>query len=69
MSGGAGYPKLAYSIPEAVKASSFSKSELYEAMARGELVARKRGSRTFILARDLRAWLESHPPFESQAAA
>jgi len=52
---------LAYSIPDACDVSGFGKSSIYEAIAKKELRARKMGSRTFILADDLRAWLSSLP--------
>lgn len=46
--------KLAYSIAEAVEATSISKSNLYEKIARGEISATKVGRRTVIPARALR---------------
>lgn len=53
--------RMAYSVPGAADASGFGKSSIYEAIAKNELRARKRGSRTFIMAEDLKAWLESQP--------
>ena len=38
-----------------------SATSLYEAIAAGRLVARKRGRRTIILAEDLRKWLDAMP--------
>lgn len=55
-SGDAG-TKLAYSIREAVQATGLSRSYLYEAIAAGELVARKAGSRTVIARSDLEAYI------------
>ncbi|SKB85341.1 DNA binding domain-containing protein, excisionase family [Sphingopyxis flava] len=46
--------KLAYSIEEAVAATSISKSSLYARIAKGEIVASKVGRRTVIPARSLR---------------
>lgn len=46
--------KLAYSIQEAVAATSISKSHLYEKIARGEIPATKVGRRTVIPASALR---------------
>ena len=56
--------RLAYSIEEATEAANTGKTALYEALGSGELPAHKRGRRTFILAADLRAWLEKLPPLE-----
>ena len=53
--------RMAYSVPGAPDASSFGTSSIYEAIAKNELRARKMGSRTFIMAEDLKAWLESQP--------
>lgn len=60
--------KLAYTIPEAVAASGMSRSSLYEAIKAGALLARKNGARTFILAVDLRAWLEGLPHLDTRSA-
>jgi hypothetical protein len=57
-------PKLAYSIPEAMEATGIGRSSLYEDISAGRLMARKRGSRTVILARDLAAYLEALPVAE-----
>lgn len=46
--------KLAYSIQEAVAATSISKSNLYARIASGEIIASKVGRRTLISARQLR---------------
>lgn len=53
--------KLAYSIAEAVRATSISRSGLYEAIAAGRLCARKNGGRTLINADDLRKFIRSLP--------
>lgn len=53
--------KLAYSIKEAVAASPFSRSALYEDIKRGNLPVRKRGKTTFIMKDDLEAYLAGFP--------
>jgi hypothetical protein len=57
------WAKLAYTIPEAVPASGLSRSMLYVAIGRGELRAVKYGTRTLVLAEDLRNFLRRLPPF------
>lgn len=52
---------LAYSIENAGAAVGVKRDTLYRAIARGELTARKIGSRTVITADELRAWLASAP--------
>ena len=59
---------IAYSIPGAVEASGLSRSTLYNAIASGELVARKRGARTIIIDDDLRRFLASLPTIAPKAA-
>jgi excisionase family DNA binding protein len=51
--------KLAYRIDEAVKATGVGRTKLYEAMAAGQIQARKFGNRTLILRRDLEQFLDS----------
>ena len=53
--------KLAYSVDEAAEATSICKSALYEDIAAGRLEKRKRGSRTIILADELRRYLAAIP--------
>lgn len=52
---------LAYSISELAEATSISRSVINEAIAKGELVAKRRGARRFILVDEAKRWLESHP--------
>jgi excisionase family DNA binding protein len=54
-------PKLAYSVPEAARASGLSRSGLYVAIRAGELPIHKSGRRSIVLADDLRAYLERLP--------
>lgn len=54
---------VAFTISEAVAASKVSRSELYRAMSRGDLVAKKNGRKTLILRDDLTRYLASLPDF------
>src|SRR5580693_6685738 len=56
--------RLAYTIAEAAEAAATGRTALYEAIASGDLPARKRGRRTLVLAVDLRSWLEKLPALE-----
>jgi len=51
-------------INEACQASRTGRTALYAAIKSGHLPARKRGSRTMILANDLKQWVESFPKIE-----
>lgn len=52
---------LAYSVSEACNVARTGRTFIYEAIKAGELVARKRGRSTIILADDLQRWLQSLP--------
>jgi excisionase family DNA binding protein len=52
-------------INEACHQSRTGRTALYAAIKSGQLPARKRGSRTMILARDLKQWVESFPKMGS----
>lgn len=52
---------LAYSIAEASEVSRIGRTSIYEAISSRELIARKNGRRTVILADDLRQWLQNLP--------
>jgi excisionase family DNA binding protein len=60
---------LAYTIPDAVKASGASRTALYDALRRGELSARKHGKRTLIEAEALKGWLARMPAYQPSQAA
>ena len=51
-------------MPEAVQYSGMSRSALYEALKRGDLIARKAGRRTLISFADLEAYLASLPTYQ-----
>ena len=55
----------AYTISQTAQVSALSRSEIYRAINRGDLIARKRGKRTLILAQDLQRWLDSLPVIEN----
>lgn len=61
--------KLAYHISDAVDAGAGSRSEIYDALRRGDLKAKKRGRRTIILREDLAHYLASLPDYQPQKAA
>jgi excisionase family DNA binding protein len=52
-------PKLAYSIPQAVEATSVGRSTLYGQIKEGHLKATRIGGRTVIMADELMRWLNS----------
>jgi len=53
--------EIAISIVEAARRSGVGRSSIYQAIARGELIVRKRGRRSLILTDDLKAWVSSLP--------
>jgi hypothetical protein len=57
-------PKLAYSMDEAAEASSLGRSLLYDAIKAGDLSARKRGRRTYVLHDDLVKFLAAGAEIE-----
>ena len=58
---------LALSIPDAVRLSGCSRSALYLALKRGDLIARKAGRRTLISFADLEAYLAGLPEYKAGA--
>lgn len=59
--------KIGYTIIEATERAPVSRTELYLAMKRGELKAKKRGRRTIILRDDLANYLASLPDYSVAA--
>lgn len=59
--------KLAYTIPEVVKATTICRTLIYQDIASGTLVAKKRGSKTIILPEDLDAYLRALPAVKEVA--
>lgn len=57
---------LTITIPEAVKLTGMSRTAIYEALKRGDLVARKAGRRTLILFADLEGYLASLPAYAAE---
>lgn len=60
-------PALAFSVPESAQIANISRSELYVAMKRGDLKAKKHGRRTVILASDLASYLANLPDYQAAA--
>jgi hypothetical protein len=54
-------PRLAYKVEEAPIAAGVSRTRIFQAIKGGELVARKAGKATVILADELLAWLKNLP--------
>jgi excisionase family DNA binding protein len=60
--------KLGLTIAEAAFAAGIGRSRLYEAIADGQLTARKFGARTVILRSDLNSFLDALPAIKGEAA-
>jgi excisionase family DNA binding protein len=60
--------QLALTVAEACAAARVGKTVLYEAIASGALVARKRGRRTLVLPADLSDWIARLPKFNQKPA-
>lgn len=54
---------VAYPLPDFLKRYGISRSTAYREINAGRLKARKRGSRTIVLADDAQLWLDSLPNF------
>jgi excisionase family DNA binding protein len=55
---------LAYTVDEACSVAGIGRTALYKAIGTGELVARKYGRKTLILASDLHRFIEGLPTIE-----
>src|SRR5262249_35678848 len=60
---------LAYSIAQACEIANIGRTSIYKAISTRQLIARKNGRRTVILADDLRRWLQSLPARTPQATS
>ena len=56
--------KIAYTIDELARMGPIRRSKIYESIATGDLIARKSGRRTFVMASDFEAFLEARPLLE-----
>lgn len=57
--------KLAYTVAEVMDLTGIGRSALYKEISAGNLVARKRGSQTLILASELETFLTNLPKFKA----
>ena len=57
-------PALAFTVDEACSVARIGRTALYKAIGTGELVARKYGRKTLILATDLHRFIEGLPTIE-----
>lgn len=53
--------QVAYSVSEVLKAVGISRTTFYALAKSGQIKVRKVGTRSFVLAKDLDAWLGSLP--------
>ena len=53
--------QVAYSVSEVLKAVGISRTTFYALAKSGQITVRKVGTRSFVLAKDLDAWLGSLP--------
>jgi hypothetical protein len=62
-----GIQPLTITIPDAVRVSGLSRSEIYRRLGTGDIEARKSGSRTLIVWASLKAYIDCLPPAEFRA--
>lgn len=53
--------QVAYSVSEVLKTVGISRTTFYALAKSGQIKVRKLGTRSFVLAKDLDAWLDSLP--------
>jgi hypothetical protein len=58
-------PQVAFTVAEFCERNDMCKATFYELLKSGQLKARKRGSRTIVLASDELEWLNSLPAYAS----
>jgi hypothetical protein len=63
-----GIQPLTVTIPDAVRISGLSRSEIYRRLGAGDIEARKSGSRTLIIWPSLKAYIDGLPPAAFRAA-
>lgn len=59
--------KIAFSVGQLASAIGISRTRIYEAIASGELPARKWGRRTFIMASDIDRWIDTFKKLDLNA--
>lgn len=60
--------KAAFTVREVAREGAMSERQVYRLLKDGKLKARKSGRKTLILSEDFRAWLDSLPLAELEAA-
>jgi hypothetical protein len=60
--------KTAYTINELIEVGPLGRTSIYEAIRSGQLIARKFGNRTFVLAADFEKFLNSLPQLSCHSA-
>jgi excisionase family DNA binding protein len=62
------FAPLAFGIRDACRITGLGRTTIYQAIAKGELTARKRGRRTIILSQDLAHFLDRLPALRAVSA-
>jgi hypothetical protein len=55
---------ISVSVPEGVRLTGLSRTEIYDGIKRGEIEARKRGTRTLLMFASLRRLIENLPAYD-----
>ena len=58
---------IAVTIPDAVRATGMSRTAIYDALKRQDIIAKKAGRRTLIYFADLQAYMASLPAYQAGA--